>query len=269
MKRGKKLLILAAVLIVVAGGAFAALEFIPDEEAEVTESEVIYSLDAATLTNLSWTCDGETVSFDYNGEDWTYADDADFPLDPTRLNTMLSTLEEVTAAKTIEAADDLAQYGLEEPECTITVTADTETVISVGSETSLDGLRYVSIGDGSVYLVDSGIYSSFCYGLYDLVAKEAIPDMSDLVSFTAERASGTLAIDYLEDSGLAYSDRYTYFADDGGEYTALDSTLAGDFVSQITGLTWGECVDYKAGLKDLADYGLDAPAVTVTVKGLE
>lgn len=103
-------------------------------------------------------------------------------------------------------ADDLAQYGLEEPECTITVTADTETVISVGSETSLDGLRYVSIGDGSVYLVDSGIYSSFCYGLYDLGAKEAIPDMSDLVSFTAERASGTLAIDYLEDSGLAYSD---------------------------------------------------------------
>ncbi|MFR5781015.1 MAG: hypothetical protein ACLUEK_03830 [Oscillospiraceae bacterium] len=42
MKRGKKLLILAAVLVVVAGGAFAALEFIPDEEAEVTESEVIY-----------------------------------------------------------------------------------------------------------------------------------------------------------------------------------------------------------------------------------
>ena len=117
--------------------------------------------------------------------------------------------------------------------------------------------------------MDSGIYSSFCYGLYDLVAKEAIPDMSDLVSFTAERASGTLAIDYLEDSGLAYSDRYTYFADDGGEYTALDSTLAGDFVSQMTGLTWGECVDYKAGLKDLADYGLDAPAVTVTVNYIE
>ena len=134
MKRGKKLLILAAVLIVVAGGAFAALEFIPDEEAEVTESEVIYSLDAATLTKLSWTCDGETVSFDYNGEDWTYADDADFPLDPTRLNTMLSTLEEVTASKTIEAADDLAQYGLEEPECTITVTADAETNVILGAQ---------------------------------------------------------------------------------------------------------------------------------------
>ena len=93
--------------------------------------------------------------------------------------------------------------------------------------------------------------------------------MSDLVSFTAERASGTLVIDYLEDSGLAYSDRYTYFADDDGEYTALDTTLAGDFVSQITGLTWGECVDYKAELKDLADYGLDDPAVTVTVDYIE
>ena len=234
MKRGKKLLILAAVLIVVAGGAFAALEFIPDEEAEVTESEVIYSLDAATLTNLSWTCDGETVSFDYNGEDWTYADDADFPLDPTRLNTMLSTLEEVTASKTIEAADDLAQYGLEEPECTITVTADAETVISVGSETSLDGLRYVSIGDGSVYLVDSGIYSSFSYGLYDLVAEEAIGDAPFAV-INADDYYGPqgfkLIYDYL--STHADGDRYAW---------AMVGFLLGNTVSANGSVSRGVCV---------------------------
>lgn len=269
MKRGKKLLILAVALLVVAGGAFAALEFIPDEEAEVTESEVIYSLDAATLTNLSWTFEDETVSFDYNGEDWTYSEDTSFPLDPTRLNTMLSTLEEVSASRTIENAEDLEQYGLDEPVCTITVTTDTETVISIGDETSLDGLRYVSLGDDNVYLVDSGIYSNFSYGLYDLVSKESIPDMSDLVSFTVERSSGALSIDYLEDSGLAYSDRYTYFAVDDGEYTALDNTLAGDFISQISGLTWGDCVDYKAEAKTLLDYGLDSPAVTVTVNYIE
>lgn len=61
--------------------------------------------------------------------------------------------------------------------------------------------------------------------------------MSELVSFSVERASGTLVIDYLEGSDLAYIDRYTYFAEDGDGWLSLDSELAENFVSQITGLT--------------------------------
>lgn len=60
----------------------------------------------------------------------------------------------------------------------ITVTAEAETTIDIGDETSLDGLRYVSIGDGNVYLVSSDLLTNFSYGLYDLVAKETLPDMS-------------------------------------------------------------------------------------------
>lgn len=159
---------------------------------------------------------------------------------------MLGELEELTSSKTIEAPDDLAEYGLDEPECSISVTAEAETTIDIGGETSLDGLRYVSIGDGNVYLVSSDLLTNFSCGLYDLVSKEAIPDMSDLVSFTVETASGTLDIEYLEDSGLAYTDRYTWFSLADGEYTALDNELAEDLVSLVTGLSWGECVDYDA-----------------------
>lgn len=151
----------------------------------------------------------------------------------------------------------------------ITVTAEAETTIDIGDETSLDGLRYVSIGDGNVYLVSSDLLTNFSYGLYGLVAKETLPDMSELVSFSVERASGTLVIDYLEGSDLAYTDRYTYFAEDGDGWLSLDSELAENFVSQITGLTWGDCVDYKADLKTLGNYGLDSPAVTVTVNYIE
>lgn len=61
--------------------------------------------------------------------------------------------------------------------------------------------------------------------------------MSELVSFSVERASVTLVIDYLEGSDLAYTDRYTYFAEDGDGWLSLDSELAENFVSQITGLT--------------------------------
>ena len=182
---------------------------------------------------------------------------------------MLGELEELTSSKTIEAPDDLAEYGLDEPECSISVTAEAETTIDIGGETSLDGLRYVSIGDGNVYLVSSDLLTNFSCGLYDLVSKEAIPDMSDLVSFTVETASGTLDIEYLEDSGLAYTDRYTWFSLADGEYTALDNELTEDLVSLVTGLSWGECVDYDADVKDLGDYGLDTPSVTVSVSYIE
>lgn len=269
MKRGKKLLILTLALVIVAGAAFAAVKFIPDEDVEATEAEVIFSLDADAATALSWTREGETLSFENSGGGWVYAGDADFPLDVSYINTMLGSLAELTSSKTIEAPDDLAEYGLEEPECSISVTAEAETTIDIGDETSLDGLRYVSIGDGNVYLVSSDLLTSFSCGLYDLVAKEAIPDMSDLVSFSVETASGTLDIVYLEDSGLAYTDRYSWFSLAGSEYTALDTDLTESLVSLVTGLAWGECVDYDAELKDLGDYGLDTPAVTVCVSYIE
>lgn len=246
MKRGKKLLFLTLALVIVAGAALAAVKFIPGEEVEAAETEVIFSLDSDAATSLSWTHEGETLRFENSGGSWVYAGDEDFPLDVSYINTMLGELEELTSSKTIEAPDDLAEYGLDEPECSISVTAEAETTIDIGGETSLDGLRYVSIGNGNVYLVSSDLLTNFSCGLYDLVSKEAIPDMSDLVSFTVETASGTLDIEYLEDSGLAYTDRYTWFSLADGEYTALDNELTEDLVSLVTGLSWGECVDYDA-----------------------
>lgn len=269
MKRGKKLLLLTLVLVVVAGAALAALKFMPDEEVEETESISVLTLDAESITGLAWSYGDESLSFVCDGSVWSYSEDADFPLDTSYMSAMTSAVSDISAEKVIEEVSDLAEYGLDEPVCSITVTAEAETTIDIGDETSLDGLRYVSIGDGNVYLVSSDLLTNFSYGLYDLVAKETLPDMSELVSFSVERASVTLVIDYLEGSDLAYTDRYTYFAEDGDGWLSLDSELAENFVSQITGLTWGDCVDYKADLKTLGNYGLDSPAVTVTVNYIE
>ena len=82
-----------------------------------------------------------------------------------------------------------------------------------------------------------------------------------VLTVPVERPSGTLAIDCLEDGGYGLTDRYMYFAEDGGEYTALSNELAYSFIYQVTGLSWGSCVDYKAEPKTLGDYGLDTPSV--------
>ncbi len=270
MKRGKKLLLLCLTLIVVAGAALAAVKFIPDETVEETETIAVYTVAAEDIDALAWDYEGESLSFDYGGSVWSYTDDADFPLQQSYLSAMTSAVSEITATKVIEAVDDLAEYGLDEPVCSITVTSgDAATTIDIGDETSLDGLRYVSVGDGNVYLVSSDLLTNFSYGLYDLVSMESLPDMSDLVSLRVERPSGTLVIDYLEDSGLAYTDRYSYFAEDGEDYVTLGSEPAYNFIYQITGLSWSSCVNYAADDEALAACGLDSPSVTVTVDYIE
>lgn len=271
MKRGKKLLLLTLVLVLMAGVALAARKLTPkSKEADTGSEEIsIFSVDTESVTKLTWTYQGETVALVDAGDGWMYENDRDFPLDESRLNTMLNALGEITASKTIENVEDLGQYGLEEPVCSISVTAGKTSEIRLGDETGLGGQRYLSLGDGSVYLVDASLLSSFSYGLYDIIQKEAIPSMNSIRSFSVDIGTDQLTIDYLEDSGLAYSRQYTWFAQTESGYQTLDTELTDTFTEQITELQWGSCVDYKATPSAIQKYGLDTPAVTVTVTYLK
>lgn len=272
MKRTQKLLCLLLALVLVSGAALAVILLSPEgEEAEEDPGVSVLSLDADSVTQLGWTCGEERLSFLLEDDTWVYAGDSTFPLSTSRVESALTALCGLTASRAIEGAEDLAQYGLEEPACTVEVTAgDTTTQLLIGDETTMGGERYLSTGDGSVYLVDEGFLDHFQYGLYDLVVKETIPSMDDVVRFTVEAETQTLDLCCLEDSGLAYSDEYVWFAAaSDGSYTALDTDLALDLIEQITLLSWGDCVDYKAGDEALAEYGLAEPAATVTVRYLE
>ncbi len=88
--------------------------------------------------------------------------------------------------------------------------------------------------------------------------KETIPSMTDLRGVQITTNAGTLEMEYQEDSGLAYSDQYTWFWKTDGGYTALDTDLAESLVQNITGLTWNSCVEYQASADALGGrYGLD------------
>lgn len=93
---------------------------------------------------------------------------------------MVQALKEIQAAKTIENVEDLSEYGLEDAVCSITVQGEKEYQLAIGEETGLGGQRYLSIGDGNVYLVDASLLDTFALGLYDIVEKETIPSMTDL-----------------------------------------------------------------------------------------
>ncbi len=274
MTRSKKLCIMLAALLIVASGATAAVKM-AQNSAETETGQTILAVDSEAVSSLSWTYNGEEMTFDRSDENWQYTEDAEFPLDEDYIQTMLSTLSEVVSYRTIEDSNDLEQYGLEEPVCQIEVSlseeneegqTETETVsLSIGSESSMGGRRYISIGDGNVYMVDSSVLDSFSYQLLDVVEKDEIPSMTETSGFTIETDEQTMDIDFMEESGLAYSDEYIWFLNEDGEYTALDTDLTYDLFDMTAAMAWDDCVDYKAS-ENLGTYGLDDPATTVTVE---
>lgn len=262
MKRGKKLISLLVVLAVVLGATYLATLLTPEDTAEeATEpAAAVFTLDPETVTALSWYY-SEEIGFEKDGDGWVYTEDPAFPLDETYISNMLDTLSEITASKTIEAVEDWDQYTLEVPICQITLTADgTAYTLKLGEETSLGGERYLSIGDGNAYLVDTNILNPFSYGLYDLLELETIPDMSNITGLTLDSAAQNYRITYEENNGATYSDEYHWFMDG----KVLDTELTDALLSTVTALSWRDCADFNA--QDLSAYGLDSPTATVTVQ---
>lgn len=260
MKRGKKLLNLLLVLVILLIATYAATllepEYTGEEEATY---ETIFTVNAENVTNISWDYK-ELLSFTKVGETWVYDEDAAFPLDETFIDTMLTNVQQIVSTKTIEAVENWDQYTLEVPICEITLTTDGTThTIKIGEETALSGERYLSIGDGNAYLVDAQILDAFRYGLYDVLAYEQVPQMDQILSLEyIGRDSYT--IDYLENSGLAYTDDYVWFHDG----KPLDTELTERLITYVTGSQWQECVDYHA--EDLSQYGLDPGETTIRLR---
>ena len=272
MKRAKKLLILLDVLIVVCAAAFAASKLNPELNtgSDDSESSAVFTLDADSVTALSFKYTG-SLSFERDGGTWYSDDDPDFPLDGTRIDRMVSAISSISAERSIDDPAALSEYGLSDPICRVTVSTGSgeQSVLSFGSEAELGSSRYMSTGDGKVYLVDKNIIDSFDCGLYDLITKELLPDMSNIVSFTVESGDKHYELDHIENSGLAYSDDYVWFYKDGDDYLTLDTSLTNAFTGKVTGLTWGECVNYKADDDKLKSYGLDEPTAVVKVNYIE
>jgi hypothetical protein len=265
MNRTKKLGLLAVVLVLLILGTLAATRLEADTTVEEEDTAVtVFSVETDSVMALSWTSGDETLAFDWDGESWSYAADSAFPVDEDMLNSMVAVLTEITADKTIEEPESLSDYGLLEPTCTITVTAGEETALLIGDETELGSYRYLSIGDGSVYLVSDTILDSFGYSLLDVAKLEEIPSMGTVESFRLETEDHSWTLEYLEDSGLAYSDSYVWFLKEDDGYTTLDTDLTEAFIGNVTGMSWLQCVDYQGG-DDLDAYGLGTPAAQISI----
>lgn len=265
MHRSKRLLILVGVLAVVCAAAFLATRVQEQQEQVEASGETVLAIDAGNVASLAWTSGEAEYAFHKDGT-WICDADEAFPVSVEALEELLAPFSSFNAAFVIRDVTDYAQYGLEEPECTIEIgTAEASYTIALGDMSAMDDQRYVSIGDGNVYLAVSDPMDAFAVELSDLIDNDEIPQM-DTVTALSLTGAVEESIAYVEAGGPSYSDEDVYFLQSGEESLPLDTDLVEDYLGGIRSLVLTDYATYNATEIELASFGLNDPALTVTVE---
>lgn len=282
MKRFKKIYLLLGILAVVCLATIGVMQIEEQKEKIKNTEEVILSVSADSVSELSWEYESETFGFhkmeehsteeevseSVSEEKWLYDADEAFPVDEEQIGRLLEQFEEFGAAFIIEDVEDYGQYGLEEPVCTIHLTAEEQSYdILLGNYSNMDSQRYVSIGDGNVYLVKNDPMDYFDVTISDMIKHDETPSF-DKVTGIQFTGSENYNISYEEDSTATYCAEDVYFIRNDEKTLPLDTSRVEDYLNGISGLNLTDYVTYNVTEEELEDFGLDDPELTVTVEHL-
>lgn len=259
MRKAVKLYALLGVLVLVCVVACAVSRHEEKKEQIKNSGEVILEIPADSVTALSW--DNEDGTFSFTNEDgWLYDGDNAFPVDGEKMQNLLAQFESFTAAFVIEEAEDISQYGLDEPVCTIRLTADGEEyTIELGSFSKMDEQRYVSIGDGNAYLVAHDPLDEYGAVLSDLILDDVIPDYDTAQELTFSGLENYTIIRDEDGSSVCAQD--VYFTDG----KPLDSDNVSSYLKNLDSLSLTNYVSYNVTEEELSAFGLDDPELSITV----
>lgn len=175
MKRSKRLLLLLAALAVVSLGTLGLLHTEEKKEQIKVSGEIILELDSDSVQALSWKNETEALAF-HREEGWVYDGDAAFPVSEERMEELLELFRQFGVSFIIESPEEVGQYGLDDPVCTISIgTGEQSWEMNLGDYSAMDSERYISIGDGNVYLAKVDPLDSFDITLKDMIDHDKIP----------------------------------------------------------------------------------------------
>ncbi len=265
MDRKQKLYSLVAVLGIVCLGIIGVLRFEETKEQIKEKQQTILEIKTDDVIRLEWEYNGEKFAFTKEDK-WYYDDDNSFPVDEKEINTLLGLFESFGTAFEISDVSDFSQYGLDDSDCIITITTDSQTyTITTGDYSTMDSQRYVSTDDGNVYLANSDPQDYFDIDLDGLLADDEIPsfDKVDSIVFTG---SEEYEIIYTEDSANTYCKDDVYFTTLNGKTVPLDTENIDSFISAIENLNLVNDVTYNADSDQLEYYGLNNPQLKIEIE---
>lgn len=265
MNRSKRLYVLLGVLLVFCVLTLGVSRYEEHKEKIKNSDEIIMELDSEDVTSLSWEYESKAFAF-HKDETWLYDEDEDFPVNEEKVGELLENFQSFGVSFVIEDAEDLSQYGLSDPLCKINIGAGEETYeILLGNYSEMDEERYVSIGDGNVYLVKKDPLDSFDIELSDMIKHDEIPEF-DSVTEIEFSGSENYKVIYKEENQVTYSEEDVYFAKEDGKELPLDPKNVDSYLDVIHNLDLTNYVSYNVTDDELKAYGLDEPELSVALK---
>jgi len=264
VKRSKRIYLLLGILVVACIATFAVNRLEEHKEKIKNSDKIILEIPSDSVKSLSWKYESNTLAF-HKDEKWIYDEDEAFPVDQEKINELLELFEEFGVSFIIEDVEDYGQYGLDDPICTINLSTEEKSFeILLGDFSKMDSQRYVSIGDGNVYLVKKDPLEYYDAVLSDLIDHDETPYFD---SVTEIRFTGTenYNIVYEEDSPNTYCDDDVYFTQRNGRKLPLDTSRVDSYLNSISNLNLTDFMTYNVSDRELQEYGLDTPELTVTV----
>lgn len=277
MKRGKRLLILLAIVAVFGVGAYLLNLNAKQQEAAKTASTeaaktTLINATEDNAAKLSFTHDGQAIDLAKENGAWVYEPRESFALNTSKVTELFTSLKDVESVRTVEnASTDTSEYGLEEPAVAITVTNidGTTQKISIGDKNSVTGNYYVAVdGKPGVYTISEDLYNTFNVGLMDLLTPESYPTIEADSVTGVEWSNGdktTLLTHKPDGDPSTYSSNFKWFenGEDGKTLTPVNADTVDTFLKAATGITYDSTVSDNKD--ELATYGLDQPTLSVTL----
>lgn len=169
MKKQKiQMLVIVVILLLCIVAYFLATRYAKQQEQRDKDSETqgqvnLTVIDPDDVDAFSYIADGTTYSYTKNKDTWTCENDTSLKMDADSIATLLGNLKKITAAEAIGDYDSIADYGLDQPQNTITVTCGNETTtIDIGDYNEMLQEYYIKIsGDDKIYLADSTLKDAF------------------------------------------------------------------------------------------------------------
>jgi hypothetical protein len=225
--------------------------------------ETILAISPDDVNTLSWETEEYSYAFHRDGS-WVYDEDEAFPVSESKITSLLGMFENFGVSFIIENVEDFGQYGLDDPVGTINIaTSDQEITLKLGSFSTMDSERYVSIGDGNVYLVSTDPYDSFNVELSDLIQNDEIPDITAATEIVySGEESGDVVYDENLDSDCA-SD--VYYLEQDSEKLPLDTDNVSSYLSKLYYIGLTGYATYNASADDLVSYGLSDPELSLVI----
>lgn len=272
------------ILIFCGYGISLTLQKEEEEKSEEADTQLLFELESGDIFMISYAYDEEMISLEQEGDEWEYANDANFALNQSLAEEMATTLTNIEVTQMIQETDvDLESFGLDTPNHRISfITADgsSHELLFGNYNTAADAYYTLKNDDGCVYMVKEEVKEAFSYKLYDLLVLDEIPQVeADYVSkITVCDGENTTEYTYKieemeqesdesegEESEEA-SSQIVWYAWNGTESTKCDSTQFAEFTEDILGITATQAADYHAGsTENLANtYGISEKFIMVS-----